>query len=102
MDDLVTKAKALAAALSAKLALVQAVLVAAGAVVPFLPLAWQAKALGVLVAAGGWYAAVVALVSRVTPVPPSAQGLVVPPGRELTVEVHAANGRPIEGITTPG
>lgn len=75
MTDLYAKVRALLGALPAKLALVQAVLVSLGTIVPLLPVVWQAKAAAVLVAVGGWVAAAVRVVSSVTPVPPSQRGL---------------------------
>lgn len=77
----------LARALPAKLALVQAVLVSLGTVVPLLPVAWQAKAAALLALAAGWVAAAVRVVSRVTPVPSAAIGLTMPPGKQMRVEM---------------
>lgn len=94
---MIEKLKALVSALPAKLALVQAVLVAAGTVVPLLPLAWQAKAAAILLAATGWVAAAVRVVSKVTPVPDRAEGLVLPPNRELKVELGYLGGEVIQG-----
>jgi hypothetical protein len=71
------KLVALLTAVSARLAALQGGIVAAGALVPFLPVAWQAKAAAYLALAAGWVAAVVALVSRVTPVPGTLRGLTV-------------------------
>lgn len=71
------KLVALLTAVSARLAALQGGIVAAGALVPFLPVAWQAKAAAYLALAAGWVAAVVALVSRVTPVPATLRGLTV-------------------------
>lgn len=75
MPSFLDKVRALVAALPAQLAVAQALLVSLGIVVPLLPVAWQAKAAAVLVAVGGWVAAAVRVVSRVTPVPVAQRGL---------------------------
>lgn len=95
--------KVLLAALPAKLAAVQALLVAVAAgVVPLLPVNVAVKAAAWIATALACLAAIIRVVSSVTPVPKSAQGLSVPEGRVLDVEVTAANGRRLSGIrTTP-
>jgi hypothetical protein len=100
MVDFVAKVRALISALPAQLALVQALLVSLGVVVPLLPVAWQAKAGAVLVAVAGWVAAAVRVVSRVTPVPFGAQGLTMPVGKVLDVDLSRTDGTKISGIST--
>jgi predicted membrane channel-forming protein YqfA (hemolysin III family) len=86
-SDLWAKIRAAAGALSAKLAYVQGLLVAAATIVPFLPIAWQAKAAAWLALAGSWVAALVALVARVTPVPDEARSVLLPTGQRMRVEL---------------
>ena len=68
--DLWAKIRVLAGALSAKLAAAQAALVALATLVPFLPAAWQIKAVAGLVLTAAWVRTLAELVARVTPVPP--------------------------------
>jgi len=87
------KTRALLAALPAQLAAVQSLLtVVAAEVVPQLPDGLAVKATAWLVLAAGWVATAIAVVSRVTPVPAEARGLVLETG-QLTVEHHTATGR---------
>ena len=74
------KVKALLSALPAQLAVVQSLLTAAAVeIVPLLPEHLAVRAGAVLAVALGWVATAIAVVSRVTPVPASQQGL-LPPG----------------------
>lgn len=73
------KVKALLAALPAQLAAVQSLLTAVAVeVVPLLPDNLAVRAGAVLAVALGWIATAIAVVARVTPVPPSQQGLLPP------------------------
>lgn len=88
------KYKALIGALPAQLAAVQSILtVLAVEVVPLLPDNVALRLSAWLVVALGWVAAAVQVVSRVTPVPEIARGLVDPPGIRTVVEAVEANGR---------
>jgi hypothetical protein len=93
MGGLWEKYNALLRALPAQLAAVQSILtVLATELVPLLPDNVALRASAWLVLAAGWVATAVRVVSRVTPVPVEARGLVLDSG-ELTVEHHAATGR---------
>lgn len=98
------KIRALIGALPAWLALVQSILTAVAVeVVPLLPDHLAVQVGSVLALMLGWVATAVRLVSRVTPVPAKAQGLVVRPDQELSVELRNAHtGRMIDAIVTTG
>lgn len=95
---MIEKLKVLAGAVPAWGAAVQAVLVAfAVKVVPLLPVALGVKVAAAIGAVAASVRVLVAVVSSVTPVPDQAQGLVLPPNRELTVDFSYLGGEKIEG-----
>ncbi len=94
------KIKALLAALPAQLAAVQSVLtVIATEVVPQLPDNAAVRVAAWCALAAGWVATAIAAVSRVTPVPDEARGLVLEAG-QLDVEHRTATGRLTGAIVT--
>lgn len=104
MDRFVESVRVLIAALPARLAAVQSALTAVAIyVVPLLPDNVAVQAGAVLVVVLGWVAAATRVVGHVTPVPAGAEGLVLPPNRELRLELVNGAGRTIssEVVTAP-
>lgn len=99
MNDFLAKVKALLAAVPYWGAVATSVLTVVGTeVVPLLPENIGVRVAAVVALALGWVATIVRVVSRVTPVPSDARGLLIPPGRELNVDVDYDGGR--SGIST--
>lgn len=96
MDEFVADVRALVSALPARLAAVQSLLTAVAIyVVPLLPDNVAVQVAAVLVVLAGWVAAATRVVGHVTRVPAGAEGLTLPPNRELRLELVNAAGRTV-------
>lgn len=100
MSEFSKKLKALLSALPAQLAAVQSLLTAVAViVVPVLPDNLALRVSAVVVVATGWVATAIRVVSSVTPVPNGAEGLLMPPNRELSVELRRPSGAVVSATT---